>query len=123
DLVNYSGVGACSSVLFFFSSRRRHTRFSRDWSSDVCSSDLFRGDAAFRPWLFAIAVNLARNRLRWWRRRPNVSLDEWAEVPASEIGRASCRERLEIAAEIVALQEAIRSYTDGVCRKHTTLKA
>src|SRR5690606_41136771 len=27
-------------VWFFFSSRRRHTRFSRDWSSDVCSSDL-----------------------------------------------------------------------------------
>src|SRR5690606_41019535 len=27
---------------FFFSSRRRHTRFSRDWSSDVCSSDLVR---------------------------------------------------------------------------------
>src|SRR5690606_40948104 len=27
-------------MLFFFSSRRRHTRFSRDWSSDVCSSDL-----------------------------------------------------------------------------------
>src|SRR5690606_40418688 len=27
---------------FFFSSRRRHTRFSRDWSSDVCSSDLER---------------------------------------------------------------------------------
>src|SRR5690606_8302802 len=26
--------------MFFFSSRRRHTRFSRDWSSDVCSSDL-----------------------------------------------------------------------------------
>src|SRR5690606_33049572 len=27
-------------LMFFFSSRRRHTRFSRDWSSDVCSSDL-----------------------------------------------------------------------------------
>src|SRR3989442_6799779 len=27
--------------LFFFSSRRRHTRCGRDWSSDVCSSDLF----------------------------------------------------------------------------------
>src|SRR3989449_11602491 len=26
--------------IFFFSSRRRHTRCSRDWSSDVCSSDL-----------------------------------------------------------------------------------
>src|SRR5690606_40816854 len=29
-----------SPFYFFFSSRRRHTRFSRDWSSDVCSSDL-----------------------------------------------------------------------------------
>src|SRR3712207_7104438 len=27
-------------VVFFFSSRRRHTRYWRDWSSDVCSSDL-----------------------------------------------------------------------------------
>src|SRR5690554_2245434 len=27
--------------FFFFSSRRRHTRCGRDWSSDVCSSDLF----------------------------------------------------------------------------------
>src|SRR5699024_11659061 len=27
--------------VFFFSSRRRHTRSKRDWSSDVCSSDLF----------------------------------------------------------------------------------
>src|SRR5690606_39300217 len=27
-------------ICFFFSSRRRHTSFSRDWSSDVCSSDL-----------------------------------------------------------------------------------
>src|SRR5699024_11903761 len=27
-------------VVFFFSSRRRHTRSKRDWSSDVCSSDL-----------------------------------------------------------------------------------
>src|SRR5699024_11673154 len=29
-----------SSLYFFFSSRRRHTRSKRDWSSDVCSSDL-----------------------------------------------------------------------------------
>src|SRR3712207_8544613 len=27
-------------IFFFFSSRRRHTRYWRDWSSDVCSSDL-----------------------------------------------------------------------------------
>src|SRR5690625_5895718 len=30
----------CSCFCFFFSSRRRHTRWPRDWSSDVCSSDL-----------------------------------------------------------------------------------
>src|SRR6516165_387108 len=32
--------------VFFFSSRRRHTRFDCDWSSDVCSSDLKRDVAA-----------------------------------------------------------------------------
>src|SRR5205085_8719848 len=31
-------------VFFFFSSRRRHTRFDCDWSSDVCSSDLTGGE-------------------------------------------------------------------------------
>src|SRR5690349_21885055 len=31
------------TVIFFFSSRRRHTRSLRDWSSDVCSSDLAGG--------------------------------------------------------------------------------
>src|SRR5215510_11991977 len=31
---------AASKASFFFSSRRRHTRWPRDWSSDVCSSDL-----------------------------------------------------------------------------------
>src|SRR2546429_3056898 len=33
------GTNPVVRVLFFFSSRRRHTRCSRDWSSDVCSSD------------------------------------------------------------------------------------
>src|SRR2546427_7906163 len=43
-------------VFFFFSSRRRHTRFDCDWSSDVCSSDLFAV-------LFIIGLALAF--LRW----------------------------------------------------------
>src|SRR5690606_39420657 len=41
---------------FFFSSRRRHTRFSRDWSSDVCSSDLNVANARQR-----IRINRGRN--------------------------------------------------------------
>src|SRR2546422_11139130 len=36
-------------LFFFFSSRRRHTRCSRDWSSDVCSSDLCR-EGHFAAW-------------------------------------------------------------------------
>src|SRR5207249_8555374 len=36
------GVEIVVRSLFFFSSRRRHTRSKRDWSSDVCSSDLCR---------------------------------------------------------------------------------
>src|SRR5690606_15520687 len=39
-LFNVSNISGRRLVCFFFSSRRRHTRFSRDWSSDVCSSDL-----------------------------------------------------------------------------------
>src|SRR6478752_3016033 len=38
--------GVCF-VFFFFSSRRRHTRCSRDWSSDVCSSDLWPYDVSW----------------------------------------------------------------------------
>lgn len=51
----------------------------------------FREGAAVRPWIFAIAVNLARNRLRWWRRRPSVSLQEWSED--GEIGRGGNGEK------------------------------
>src|SRR3712207_2929454 len=69
-------------IFFFFSSRRRHTRYWRDWSSDVCSSDLGRarseravnealerGDADAqgidfeRGELFALAAKLFDRRL------------------------------------------------------------
>src|SRR5690606_39682730 len=92
----------------FFSSSRRHTRFSRDWSSDVCSSDLEH----------SIWLTLLRDRIRQIRplladdgsvwvhldhvesHRCRVVLDEElgernfvAEVAwQKEIGRASCRE-------------------------------
>src|SRR5207245_7467012 len=38
-------------LFFFFSSRRRHTRCYRDWSSDVCSSDLARVRSKLRSQL------------------------------------------------------------------------
>src|SRR5690606_31777037 len=46
------------SFDFFFSSRRRHTRFSRDWSSDVCSSDLKELLKSMRPNTFEDVVAL-----------------------------------------------------------------
>src|SRR2546430_11984883 len=60
--------------IFFFSSRRRHTRFDCDWSSDVCSSDLvqigrfcywYDDDAEPQrpPPLESEAITLARDRL------------------------------------------------------------
>jgi RNA polymerase sigma-70 factor (ECF subfamily) len=58
----------------------------------------FNPSASFRPWIFAIAVNLARNRLRWWRRRPEVTLEEWSE-PLNEMG-GNALERAEQAAAV-----------------------
>src|SRR5438876_5301371 len=47
-----------SDMIFFFSSRRRHTRWTGDWSSDVCSSDLIRlGDLEVTP-LEVVAARL-----------------------------------------------------------------
>src|SRR6266511_5231821 len=42
----YNKISMVDGFSFFFSCRRRHTRFSRDWSSDVCSSDLPLGRGA-----------------------------------------------------------------------------
>jgi RNA polymerase sigma-70 factor (ECF subfamily) len=68
----------------------------------------FRAGAEFRPWIFAIAVNLARNRLRWWRRRPTVALEEWSETSESGTkGSAGGREHLEEAERAAAVRVAI----------------
>src|SRR6266699_116855 len=86
--------GSC--VFFFFSSRRRHTRCGRDWSSDVCSSDL--GPVAARrlksalldtgaqDTLFpmeladALGIHLGgeRDAIRWRGQRYWVEFCQWA---------------------------------------------
>src|SRR6266508_275199 len=59
--------------FFFFSSRRRHTRWPRDWSSDVCSSDLKGAAARRRP----ESKGTARQQGQWHREEA---------VPSVEIG-------------------------------------
>lgn len=68
----------------------------------------YRADAPFRPWIFAIAVNLARNRLRWWKLRPLMALEDWTEVP-SDSGTAAEGEtrRLDRAERASAVRDAI----------------
>src|SRR5437870_11661261 len=79
---------------FFFSSRRRHTRWPRDWSSDVCSSDL--SGAAIS------SIDLGAGS-----RIPTL-----AEVlQVMKIGRASCRERVWISVVAVSLKEEKASDT------------
>src|SRR5690606_41805118 len=81
-----------TASLFFFSSRRRHTRFSRDWSSDVCSSDLPRRAPGLRTGAEAGAGH------------PRGATAFRAALGAREIGRASCRERVYISVVVVSLR-------------------
>src|SRR5207253_7640361 len=93
---------------FFFSSRRRHTRWPRDWSSDVCSSDLGEAEVAGRiahlgelgAWKmlgdFGILREQLEQRLAGGGDFAADVVDEVVGALASEmreIGRASCRER------------------------------
>src|SRR5437867_11385290 len=74
--------------LFFFSSRRRHTRSYGDWSSDVCSSDLRIIYSS------SIAVHDRRGTSKGrpiTESSPFCARTEYGE----KIGRASCRERVE----------------------------
>src|SRR5690606_40125375 len=102
-----------------FSSRRRHTRFSRDWSSDVCSSDLEAWDWArslevtafitpvregYCPLKIEVRVGLHVGIDHVLRKRtPAFAMASMLTVSAGgEIGRASCRERVAIAVVVVA---------------------
>src|SRR3989475_12623271 len=101
-------------LCFFFSSRRRHTRFDCDWSSDVCSSDLAllaagqaswageaeakKGiDAGFQPSTLSKDQQMAE--MKWFIE---------AAKKLQEIGRASCRERVEISVGAGSLKKKKR---------------
>src|SRR2546430_10230732 len=90
-------------AFFFFSSRRRHTRFDCDWSSDVCSSDL--GGVWQRSTPMSMSHRAQRMALHHLRHRADAQLnlipliDILSVMVAfllvySKIGRASCRERV-----------------------------
>src|SRR5205809_2911555 len=103
-------------LFFFFSSRRRHTRCSRDWSSDVCSSDLSpslcpisaRPNGAISPdsplgraligHSEGDAVEVDAPRGRWT-----------ARILSVQIGRASCRECMSVSTAIDSYMQDINN--------------
>lgn len=64
----------------------------------------FQAERPVKPWILGIAVNLARNRLRWWKRRPEVALDEWTELPDATTVNAG---GMETAERVRAVRDAI----------------
>src|SRR4051794_41295330 len=105
----------CGLRFFFFSSRRRHTRWTGDWSSDVCSSDLTKaGGGAYWAYhaanvaVLSIAFGARLGMVK--RRRHDLGMASLfhdvglAALPiellhkdtplSQQIGRASCRERV-----------------------------
>src|SRR5205809_1448126 len=86
--------------FFFFSSRRRHTRCSRDWSSDVCSSDLAAGDDDEAAITAAVPSGQRAGELvervvaaDILAHRQQAAVGRRPAGGVGQIGRASCRER------------------------------
>lgn len=71
----------------------------------------YRPGAKFSTWCFAIAANQAKNRLRWWRRRPTLSLDAWTEAGGETADESSGGTQASTAAvrseRSIAVQQAI----------------
>src|SRR5690242_21926885 len=89
--------------MFFFSSRRRHTRLTCDWSSDVCSSDLEQTNSLkmfefeIKPSKkieFDIFKPISGLKMSNFFRRFNLKFN---------IGRASCRESVDIIGQAAAV--------------------
>src|SRR5699024_12191023 len=105
-------------VVFFFSSRRRHTRSKRDWSSDVCSSDLMylilrylMGFDAFVEIAGSATFQMPakeKHSKPFILTNQNMALNQSSGgkfYRSAKIGRASCRERVSIAVAGVAAKE------------------
>src|SRR5437879_10502531 len=52
-------------ICFFFSSRRRHTRYIGDWSSDVCSSDLHLPEFGWNPIVLTVRPEFYQEKPDW----------------------------------------------------------
>src|SRR5690625_6974928 len=94
---------------FLYSSRRRHTRWPRDWSSDVCSSDLYHpamriGMMTKSPATVQVPTGLS-NAISTTMNTSATSTNQLEYGAKGKIGRASCRERVSRAGGAVTERE------------------
>src|SRR5205809_8012913 len=102
-------------MFFFFSSRRRHTRCSRDWSSDVCSSDLVGDPGEQSCFEHECADNAQRGPSPGSAGpRSLAGVSTMKMRHSQQIGRASCRERVEISVVGVSLNKKVRDTGEAV---------
>src|SRR6185369_14666106 len=98
-------------IFFFFSSRRRHTRFKCDWSSDVCSSDL---DRAPRGTRIVVAIRVICGLNRSMKRLPvgigiiGTGFARTTQIP----GFRDC-----MGAKIVAISSRIRERGEAIAKE------
>src|SRR3712207_9402708 len=105
----------CRSFSCFFSSRRRHTRYWRDWSSDVCSSDLEAGaERHLAGPVESARVLVARlaDPAGGADEADDPERDDHEEDGLPEIGRASCRERVKISVGAECLKKKRETMTN-----------
>src|SRR3712207_8710044 len=82
-------------IIFFFSSRRRHTRYWRDWSSDVCSSDLhpiFSRDGKSSKQLTKVAAKAFKKLLHHYQQAYQSHLSKTQRSEERRVGK-ECRSR------------------------------
>src|SRR5690606_39439790 len=97
--------------LFFFSSRRRHTSFSRDWSSDVCSSDLIPRRGEFEMAQYQITVDSQLLHQLFLSNSQDAGVAKLLESVLNQVLQAQATEQL--GAEPYERTEGRQGYRNG----------
>jgi RNA polymerase sigma-70 factor (ECF subfamily) len=79
----------------------------------------YRAGAKFSTWCFAIAANQAKDRLRWWRRRPTQSLDAWTAAGGTAADESSAG---QLASTEAARQETIAAVRAAIAHLPVDLR-
>src|SRR5260370_6426897 len=121
-------------MIFFFSSRRRHTIFKCDWSSDACSSDLkyslLSGGSSWKRWALRARVLHSPDTRRFFMRARNIAIFSAAVVAGAIVGsavgprpaQAVARELIELQHDVTTLLQGQKDLSTQMTQDHTVMK-